>query len=267
MTTRALVHLSATVLALASVLAFGACSRPASRDVAEASAATPDPDYRQPPKLGGFIKAVDGAVSLSGRASLSSPVSLTSLAGVQVPTTANGSGAWTAPLGPVSEPAFYSLAEEASGRRVEAEGQIAVLPGAPTVALLRAGDGAEVLLDRPTTGVNILAVDYDGGGGTVVSGVAPAGAAVRVSVDGQPAIDGAARPDGRFSLILPKPLEPGVHRLRAQTAKGAVEASVPITPPAPPKDRPYQASSQPYGWRVDWITAGGGVQTTLLLGG
>ena len=70
----------------------------------------------------------------------------------------------------MSEPAFYSLAEEASGRRIEADGQIAVLPGAPTVALLRAGDGAEVLLDRPAAGLKILAIDYDGGGGTVVSG-------------------------------------------------------------------------------------------------
>jgi hypothetical protein len=267
MTPRTLLQRSATSLALASVLALGACNRPAAPGAAQASTDAPDPDYRQPPKLAGFVKAADGAVSLSGLASLSSPVSLTSLAGVQVPTTADGSGAWTAPLGPVSEPAFYSLAEEASGRRVEAEGQIAVLPTSPTVVLLRAGDGAEVLQERPTAGVSILAVDYDGGGGTVVSGVAPAGAAVRVSVDGQPVIDGAAKPDGRFSLILPKPLEPGLHHLRAQTAKGAAEAAVPITPPVPPKDRPYQASSAPFGWRIDWITAGGGAQTTLLLGG
>jgi hypothetical protein len=45
------------------------------------------------------------------------------------------------------------------------------------------------------------------------------------------------------------------------------EAEVAVTPPAPPKDAPYQAQVDPFGWRVDWVTPGGGAQTTLLPAG
>jgi hypothetical protein len=90
---------------------------------------------------------------------------------------------------------------------------------------------------------------------------------VRVLVDGQAAIEGAAGPDGRFSLALPKPLPPGRHKLETLTPQAMAEAEVAVTPPAPPKDAPYQAQVDPFGWRVDWVTPGGGAQTTLLPAG
>jgi hypothetical protein len=195
----------------------------------------------------------------------SSLVRMVSPAGARVETTADGSGAWTAPLGPVSEPALYRLASESGGRRVEAEGLVAVLPGAPIVALLRAGAGAEVQEPAAET-LRILAVDYDGGGGAVVSGRARAGAPVRIMVDGQPGLEGAAGGDGRFSLSLPKPLAPGPHRLQASTPQAVAAVDVVVSPPEPPKDGPYRAVADRSGWRIDWTTAGGGAQTTLLLG-
>ena len=86
-------------------------------------------------------------------------------------------------------------------------------------------------------------------------------------VDGQAAIDGAAGQDGRFSLTLPKPLPPGRHKLEALTPTAMAEVEVAVTPPAPPKDAPYQARVETFGWRVDWTTPGGGAQTTLLPAG
>ena len=86
-------------------------------------------------------------------------------------------------------------------------------------------------------------------------------------VDGQPAIEGPADADGRFALSLPKPLAAGQHKLHAATAQASADAEILIDRPAPPKDGPYQVQAQPYGWRIDWMTAGGGPQTTLLLGG
>jgi hypothetical protein len=159
------------------------------------------------------------------------------------------------------------VAEEAGGQRVEAEGLIAVLPGAPTAAVLRAGAGAQVTPGADKATLKIQAVDYDMAGGAVVSGRAGAAAPVRVLVDGQVAAEGAAGADGRFSLTLPKALPPGRHRLEAMTPQGAAEADVAVTPPAPPRNAPYQAQAEPFGWRVDWITPGGGAQTTLLLAG
>jgi hypothetical protein len=266
MSARTVVLASAAALALGLPLA--ACSRPGfPTRQAQASAEAPDPGYRAPPEVGRVIRAADGAVSLSGRALPSAQVSMVSPAGARVETRADGSGAWTAPLGPVSEPTLYSLAEEAGGQKVEAEGLVAVLPGSPTVAVLRAGAGAEVVQEAGKAPLRILAVDYDMAGGAVVSGTARAASPVKVLVDGQAAIEGAAGADGRFSLSLPKPLPPGRHRVQAMTPQGAADAEVVVTPPAPPKDAPYQAQAESFGWRVDWTTPGGGAQTTLLPAG
>ncbi len=258
---------SAAVLGL--LLGQAACSRPrafAARQ-AQASGDAPDPGYHAAPEVTG-ARTADGGVSLSGRALPSSRVRMVSLRGVDTgPIGADGSGVWTAQLGPVAEPALYSLTEEAGGQTVEAEGLIAVLPGAPTVAVLRAGFGAEVVQAAGQQPLKILAVDYDVSGATVVSGTARASAPVRVLVDGQPSVEGAAAPDGRFSLTLPKPLSAGRHQLQALTSQAVVEAEVAITPPAPPRNAPYQAQALSSGWRVDWTTPGGGAQTTLLLAG
>ncbi len=257
--------------ALALTLSVGACGRSGSFPARQAQAGGgdgPDPAYHAAPRVNGVAKAADGAVMLSGRALPSSQLKMVSLRGLDTgPIRADGSGAWTAQLGPVSEPALYSLTEDASGQMVEAEGFVAVLPGAPTVALLRAGFGAEVVQDSRSAPLKILAVDYDMAGATVVSGRAPASSPVRVLVDDQPPAEGAAGPDGRFSLTLPKPLPSGRHRLQVLTPRGQARAEVVVTPPAPPRNAPYQAQAESFGWRIDWITPGGGAQTTLLLAG
>ena len=258
-----------------AVLGLGvvtACNRPATFAArqAQAGAEAPDPGYRAAPQLTGMVKAADGGVTLTGRALPSSQVRMVSPAGARIETRADGSGAWSAPIGPVSEPTLYRLAEEvgsqSNAQRVEAEGLVAVLPGAPIVALLRAGAGAEVQ-DSGGDAVKILAVDYDQAGGAVVSGRARAAAPVRVVIDGQLAIEGAAGADGRFSLTLPKPIGPGRRQLQVLTPQGMAEVEVVISPPAPPKDAPYGAAAEASGWRIDWTTPGGGPQTTLLLGG
>lgn len=257
--------------AVALTLSLGACSPSGPFPARQAQANggdAPEPAYRAAPQVSGVTKAADGAVMLSGRALPSSRVRMVSLRGLDTgPIRADGSGAWTAQLGPVSEPALYSLTEEAGGQTVEAEGLVAVLPGVPTVALLRAGFGAQVVQDADNAPLKILAVDYDMAGATVVSGRARASSPVRVLVDDQPPVDGAAGPDGRFSVTLPKPLPSGRHRLQALTPQAQAQAEVAVTPPAPPRNAPYQAQAESFGWRVDWITPGGGAQTTLLLAG
>jgi hypothetical protein len=268
MKARALLNASTASLALASALLVAACNRSPSSPAPRAQAAddAPDPGYRAPPQLRGWETAADGSVSLKGRAWPSSKVRMVSPAGVEQDTTADGSGAWTLPLGPVTEPSLYRLAEESGTRHADAEGLIVVLPGQPIVALLRAGYGAQVQ-DRGRAGaLKIQAVDYDSGGGTVVSGRAAASVAVRLMVDGLPAGDGAAGPDGRFSVVLAKPLAMGAHEVEVQTPKAKVSTAVQITPPEPPTDTPYRAQAQSFGWRIDWVTASEGAQTTLILG-
>jgi hypothetical protein len=203
---------------------------------------------------------------LEGRAMPSSRVRLASPAGAIVETTADGSGAWTAALGPVSEPTLYGLSAETGGRRVQAEGYVAVMPGAPTVALLRAGAGASIV-DGAGPGLRLEAVDFDAAGSAVLSGRARANSPLRVVVDGAVLMEGHGGADGRFSLALPKPLPFGLRRIQVLGPGETTGAEVLLAPPAPPADSPYHAEVDGLGWRIDWITPGGGPQTTLLLAG
>jgi hypothetical protein len=252
----------ALVLALVCAPVLAGCGRGGAFPTTSASEA-PDPGYHGAPQLTGAVRAPDGEVALLGRSMPSARLRMVSAAGARIETTADGSGAWRAAMGPVSEPALYRLAAESDGQRLEAEGLVAVMPGAPAVAVLRAGAGAEAL-DSGKPGLRILAVDYDSGGATVVSGRAPASSPMRILVDGTLAVEAAAGPDGRFSLTLPKPLAPGARHLQAVTPKAVAALAITVTPPAPPKDAPYKVEAEGGGWRIDWVTPGGGPQTTLL---
>jgi hypothetical protein len=258
----------ALTLVLTPSLAGCGRSEPAAARTASAPTASTDsadPGYRGAPQITQLSRGAGGTFSLSGRAMPSSQVRLASPGGQKIETTADGQGVWRVELGLVSEPAVYGLSAEADGRRVQAEGYVAVVPGAPTAALLRAGAGAWVLNAQP--GLRLLAVDMDGGGATVASGRAPSGASVRVLVDGAAAIQGPAATDGRFSLALPKDLSPGPHRLEVVSGRETASTAIVIGPIAPPTDLPYRASPlDGGGWRLDWITPGQGLQATLLLG-
>ena len=65
-------------------------------------------------------------------------------------------------------------------------------------------------------------------------------------------------------LALDKPLSPGVHAIAASTGGARAEVSLTVSPPAPLAAGPFRAESTPDGWRVDWLTPGGGVQSTVL---
>lgn len=255
---------------LACGLAMAGCGRggsfPARSSAPVTGSAEIDPGYRAPPELSAAQRAADGVVTLSGRAPASSRVRLASPMGAVVETAADGSGAWRAVLGPVSEPALYGLSAEAEGRKVQAEGYVAVLPGPPGVALLRAGAGAQPL-EPLGSALRITAVDFDGDGAAVVSGQARPGSALRVLVDGAGPVNGAAGGEGRFSLTLPNPLAPGVRRIQVLSPTGSAATQVRVAPAKAFFDVPYRAAREGSGWRIDWITPGGGAQSTVLLTG
>jgi hypothetical protein len=46
---------------------------------------------------------------------------------------------------------------------------------------------------------------------------------------------------------------------------GTRQAGFAISPAAPIGSAPFHAQRQGGGWRVDWVTPGGGPQTTLVL--
>lgn len=218
--------------------------------------------YHPPPRIQAVESLASGGLVLSGQANPGASVRLASPNGVLTPAVVDGRGGWRVHLLLSDQLRLFGLAAVEQGRTVQAEGYVALSPDGE-VAQLRAGAGAIVLTGRG--GLRIHALDYDRKGGAIVSGEGPAGAAVTISCDDTPRARGVVDADGRFSLTLDEPVSVGAHRLQVTDAFGRSGTEVTVSPPAPLTGGPYRAVHQTDGWRIDWLTPGGGVQTTILM--
>lgn len=176
---------------------------------------------------------------------------------------ADATGNWslTVPVG--SRVRLYGLSMSRDGRTVQAEGYVMLTPEG-SVALLRAGSGAW-LLAPGSQSPRILAVDVDQEGGAVISGMAMPGAGLGVRVDRTPRGEGQAGDDGRFFLSLSEPLGAGPHDIQVNGEGGEQKITIISSPAAPLTQGPFRAQRLDNAWRVDWMTPGGGVQTTLII--
>jgi hypothetical protein len=179
--------------------------------------------------------------------------------------TARDNGEWSIATPGSPDVGLFGVAEELLGRDVQGEGYVAVLPSpGPAGALLRAGGGAAVLVNRPAAGLRIAAVDYDGSGAAAVSGLARPGAVARLAVDGAAAGEARVGERGRFSISLTSSLKPGDHEVRVDCADQSVTVKFTLDHPRTISGLPYHGERTPGGWRIDWLTPGGGEQTTLI---
>jgi hypothetical protein len=248
-----------------ALLALAACRPGGQADIAQPRA--PDSTaaeraYRAPPSADSATLVTGGRVLLAGRADARSRVRLATPAGQAVFAPAAANGRWRLVLGGSPQVRLFGLSMIEQGRAVQAEGYLVVTPQG-AAAQLRAGSGARVLSHGGAP--RILAVDFDRKGGTVVSGIGPAGATVSVGVDGTQRGRTQADGAGRFALALDEPLSGGDHALEVDGAGVNARARVSVSPAAPPAGGPFLAALTPWGWRIDWMTPGGGVQTTLLI--
>ena len=244
--------------------AIAACSRPTPPAAAPAPAHPPPLDYAAPPELTSAAHAAHGMVILSGTGRPAVAIRFASPDGSAIAAAATGAGGWTlsAPVG--AAPRIYSLSESFDGRLLRARGYVAVLPApaAPAV-LLRPGTAAEPLPGvRPR--LRLSAVDFDRGGAGVVAGLARPGEAVKVELDGAEAGEARANGQGVFTAPLTRILSPGAHKLTAVTVQGRAEAGFDAAPAGAIARPPFTATRAGASWRVDWMTPGGGVQTTIL---
>lgn len=220
--------------------------------------------YVAPPSLDGARRTANG-VGLSGKGAPNSDLRLGSPTGEVVMGRVDGLGQWSATVPIERGVRLFGLSTIHEGRTVQAEGYVMVAEDGE-VALLRAGAGARRLAAESSS-PRILAIDVDREGGAVVSGVASPGAGLNVRVDR--ITQGGARADdgGRFYISLRGLLAPGVHDIQVAGEGGENAVSIAITPAAPLSYGPVRSERTAQGWRVDWMTPGGGVQTTLLIGG
>ncbi len=253
---------------LIGLVAFGlAACQPrigATTAAAPTPAATSESDYQAPPNLTSAVRAPGSGVRLVGRSAPGDRVRLASPAGEALYAVAGPDGVWTLLLPARAEPRLFGLSVNRAGRSVQAEGYVALTPQG-VAAQLRSGAGARVLSDRTDQPV-ILAVDYDSKGGAVVSGRASPRATLDLWVDGARRARGAAGADGQFSLPLDEPLGFSPHDLDVADGPRTARANLDLSLARPILGGAYRAVATPAGWRLDWITPGGGLQTTVLLG-
>jgi hypothetical protein len=255
-------------VALAALALLSACGRSGAdwREERPDSAAAPrGADYVRPPQVTGAERAGDNGVVLIGQAEPEVRVRLASPDGGAYGSTADDKGHWSLALPPGADVRLFGLSEDISGRLVQGEGYIAVLPapGRPAV-LLKAGGGASPL--APGAALQLTSIDFDPAGSTVLAGEAKPGTVLRASVDGAAAGETHASPHGHFALVVSGALKPGVHQVQVQGAGVQAQAAVTISPPPTAfAGPPYHGARVDGGWRVDWLTPGGGPQATVVL--
>jgi hypothetical protein len=251
---------SAQIAIVAFLLsAVGAChSRPPPASVEGSESET---GYVVPPAAV-EAKAESHGVRLRGAAPAGASVRLAEPGGQALTTRADAEGRWSLELAPAPQVRIFGLSTESGGRRVQAQGYVLVGPRGQT-ALLRAG-AAAVRLDHGA-GSRITSLDFDGEGGAILSGWAAAGTDVAIHLDSRPVGDARADDDGRFTMSLPR-LSPGPHRIDATGVAFTDTLALDATPAAPLLDGPLHSQLIQQGLRADWLTPGGGVQSTFLAG-
>lgn len=245
---------------LIPLIGLAACSRVASGPEAGSSAANAEAAYVAPPVVLA-AQPSSGGVVLSGSAAPLAKVNLGAPSGEIITAEADGKGAWTATVPLSDQVRFYGLRMNVEDRVVQSEGYLVLTPNG--AAQLRSGGGARVIAPasrRP----RILAIDYDAGGGAVVSGVGTPNAYVGLRVDRAARGESTVDAQGRFAIPLLQPLSMGGHEFEVAAEGGEDTARADVSRPAAPSGGPYQATRFGGGWRIDWVTPNGGLQTTLL---
>ncbi|HEY8617420.1 Ig-like domain-containing protein [Phenylobacterium sp.] len=243
------------IAAALGLLLVAGCGRDGGRAGQAAQEKSEAASYLAPPAAAAYANGV-----LSGTAAPGAQVRLATPSGEATITEAGRDGRWQVRLPPAAAARIFGLSMTAGGRQVQAQGYVLVAPGGQAAAL-RSGGGS-IRLDRQRPGMGTL--DFDRGGGAVLSGPAPPGAVVLVRQDGRQVAEGRADAAGRFSIALP-PADSGRHRLEV-FGDGFQDAAVVETQPAPPlAGGPLRSQLSGAGLRADWLTPGGGVQSTVLI--
>jgi hypothetical protein len=252
----------ALALAVVVAVSLAACQRPRAEATRPAAAPVAERGYAAPPALTGARRLTAGRLALSGTATPAAKVRLASPAGAAMFATSDGAGAWRFVLPASATVRLFGLSAQFQGRPVQAEGYVAITPSGQA-AQLRAGSGA-MALHTPGAAPVILAADFDSKGGAVISGQGPVAGSLSLQVDGAAPAPVRVDGDGRFMLSLNEPLVAGSHVLTITGAGHRTAATLTVSPAEPPAAGPFTAEPAAGGWRIDWRTPGGGLQSTVL---
>lgn len=252
---------AATLLTLAVVAALAGCGRKPAAPADQPKASPAQAEYATPPAAL-EVRAGQGGVTVTGSAPAGLQVRLATPQGQALFAQADAQGRWRIALPPSDTARIFGLSERVDGRQVQAEGYLVIGPKGEA-ALLRAGAGAVRLDGRPSP--SLSAVDFDRDGATVVSGLGPRDSLVFLRIDGRQIAEARTDAQGRYAIALGQPEPKGVHSLEVAGDSFTSSGEAEISPAAPLVDGPLRSQFTKGGLRVDWMTPGGGVQSTVLL--
>ena len=257
------------MIGMPALLAVAACGQGAEDAAWKAQArqkaadATAEAGYVTPPTVTGLLVGPDGSLTASGQAQQGASVRLGSPTGEMVSAVADDAGQWRAQLPASDAVRLYGVSMTSGGRAVQSQGYAAILPNG-RLAQLRAGSGS-LLLTEPSAAPRILAVDFDRDGQAVLTGVAASRASLSVRVNRVPGGETSADRSGRFLIALNKPLPNGPVEIEVAGDGGVDTVTIIASQAGPIAQGPFRSAAIAGGWRIDWMSPGGGVQTTLLL--
>lgn len=246
---------------LLPLLVLGACgdgggaARKAERAIASAEAG-----YLAPPRLLA-VRTGPAGVALSGAGVPGANVRLEAATGEVFTAQADGRGVWTVVVRPSGSVRLFALSMTVGARVSPSEGYLAVTPDGQA-AQLRGGAGA-VVLAPPSRRPVILAMDFDRGGAAMISGIGTIDAEIGLRVDRTAAGASSVDRQGRFTFALSQPLGSGPHEVEL-SGEGGEDVVIAEGQRAAPLDRLFRAERAGRAWRIDWMTPGGGMQSTLL---
>lgn len=217
--------------------------------------------YATPPMVS-RIETTAAGVILTGSAPAGAPVRLASPEGASLSATVDSKGVWRLTMAPAATPRLFGLSTTQGSRTNQSQGYLLLTPDGLAYQL-RAGAGA--IRVGAVAAPAITAFDFDREGAAIVSGAAPAGSAITVRADGRQSADGRANATGRFAISLTQPLTPGVHVIKVFNDGAESSATIDTSPAASMTDGPFRSTRTPAGLRVDWMTPGGGVQSTVII--
>ena len=213
------------------------------------------------------VRLAGAGVVLSGSAAPGARVRLATPQGQALFADADRQGRWTIDLGGVAEPRIFGLSAAVAGRQMQAQGYVLVTAQG-RAALLRAGAGARRF--DPARGSGLRTIDFDGGGGVEISALVPPGATVILRLDGRQLAQGQADAAGHSDASLPgagasAPVRRGLHQIQVYGDGFSDTVSFQLSVAPPLAQGPLRSQLTSAGLRVDWMTPGGGVQSTLLV--
>lgn len=252
---------SSVLAGLLPLMALSACGdggRPVWRGEPAKPAA--EAGYLRPPRVTA-IRAVQAGLALAGTAAPGARIRLGAPDGELRYASASEAGRWTIVIPRSGGPRLFGVSMTVGARTVQAEGYLAVTPDG-RAAQLRAGAGS-LVLSQPSRRPLILALDFDRDGAAMVSGVGTVGAEIGLRLDRAAAGGATIDRQGRYSFALSRPMASAGHELEISGEGGEQVLTVSAGRPAS-LGQPFRAERVPGAWRIDWMTPGGGVQSTVL---